>query len=201
MNETAAVEYRIDANDRIVEVNDAWTSFAAQNGGEGLLSAVVMDRVLWEFLTDATTIHLYQAMCKKLRRGGPAVRFRFRCDAPDVRRLLTMSMTCGESDSITFEVTSAAEQVRPPIPLMDLPASVNTGSHVSMCGWCKRIRAPSGAWVEIERGIQALGLFQAHARLPAVSHGICNVCELALSTELDRMTVTLGPLPDIAHPR
>lgn len=198
VNVSPAIAYRIDANDRIVEVSDEWVSFAAENGGVGLRPALVIGHVLWDFLADATTVHLYQAMCKALRRGGPVIQFRFRCDAPDLRRLLAMTMTCGDADSITFKVTSVAQQVRAAIPLMGLSSAISTGPHVTMCGWCKRVRTATAAWVEIEHGIEALGLFQGQARLPAVSHGICDTCELVLSTELDRMTVTLGPLPDLA---
>ena len=195
-----AVAYRIDADDRIIDVNEAWISFAERNGGDGLRPELVIGHVLWDFLTDSTTVHLYHGICKQLRSGGPTVQFRFRCDAPDVRRLLAMKMVCGDAGSIEFTVTPVAEQPRVTLPLVGVSSS-NPGPLVSMCGWCKRVRAPDATWVEIERGIEALGLFQSTTPLPAVSHGICDACELAMSVDLDSLTVTLGPLPDASRLR
>jgi hypothetical protein len=194
-NADHAVAYRIDVDDRIVEVNDAWVAFAGANDGDALRPDRVTGRVLWEFLTDATTIHLYQVMCAQLREGGAPIRFRFRCDAPDVRRLLGMEMTCTDGSCIEFRVTPVADQTRVSAPFMGVSSASMSDRLISMCSWCKRVRRPDHAWVEIEDGLEALGLFQSASPAPAVTHGICEGCESAL-LNVPKELVTLGPLPD-----
>ena len=43
-----------------------------------------------------------------------------------------------------------------------------------MCGWCKRVFW-WGEWVEVEAYVQESDVLEA-ARLPWLSHGICDVC-------------------------
>ncbi|HEX6133089.1 MAG TPA: hypothetical protein VFZ24_03835, partial [Longimicrobiales bacterium] len=72
MDSRSHVVYRIDGDDRLAGVNAAWTEFAEANGGDALRPARVIGRVLWDFLADSTTVHLYRVMCARVRDGlGP----------------------------------------------------------------------------------------------------------------------------------
>ena len=192
-NPGQAVVYRIDAHDRLTDVNDAWVAFAASNGAGALRPADVSGRVLWDFLSDATTVHLYRTLCTRLRNGGPPVEFRFRCDAPDLRRLLEMEMTCTDGECIAFSVTPVAEQRRATLSFVGVSQSADGDRLISMCSWCKRVQLADLTWVEIEDSIEKLMLFQS-ASPPPVSHGICEGCEAAL-WETPKELLTLGTLP------
>lgn len=172
------VVYRIDREDRIAEVNDGWLAFAAANRGQELQPAHILGRTLWDFLADDTTKHLYQAMVRRLRHGGLPVRFRFRCDSPSRRRLLSMEITSDHAGGARFRVTSVLEDPRPSIALLD-PMQVRDGRLLAICGWCKQIRLPAGDWVEVEEAVRVLGLF-ARNHLPGLTHGICPPCYSAI---------------------
>ena len=192
-SENPPVIYTIDADDRIIEVNDGWVVFARNNAGDELAPARVAGRKLWDFVTDATTVSLYRAMCQRLRLGGPPIRFQFRCDAPSIRRLLSMEMASPDRVTIQFTVRPVSEQARTPVPVVAQTSAVAAGPLISMCSWCKRVRIPDGTWVEIEQALDTFGLFQEFSDLPALTHGICESCERALARDLEDKTVILGP--------
>lgn len=172
------VRYRIDRDDRIAEVNDAWPKFATENEGDGLEPSRILSRSIWDFLADDTTIQLYKSMIRQVREGGPPMRFRFRCDAPDRRRLLAMEITSNLEGDVMFNVSSAVEQSRPYVSLLG-HADVHSGGFLVMCAWCKQIPLSTGRWVEAEEAVNALGLFSGSPlpgidprHLPLVFH--CN---------------------------
>jgi len=65
--------YRVDAQDRIVFANDEWYAFARENGARPLKPDSVIQRLLWDFIGNAETQHLFQILLKKIRRPGVAV--------------------------------------------------------------------------------------------------------------------------------
>src|SRR6185436_20078162 len=103
------VVYRINAHDELVHVNDAWTAFADDNGAAAQGASHVLGRVLWTFVTDSTTRHIYKRMVDRVRIDGTPIRFQFRCDAPGRRRLLAMEIARADNGSVEFAVTSVAE--------------------------------------------------------------------------------------------
>jgi hypothetical protein len=200
MDDSWPVLYRIDSEDRLAELNDGWLAFAQANQGQALHSSNILGRSLWDFVADAETRHLYQVMVQRLREAGPPVRFRFRCDAPDRRRLLAMEITGDKTGGIQFSVTPVLEEPRVSISLLD-PSHARGEHFLTMCSWCKRTRLPTGRWVEIEEAVEELGLFE-DSPLPGVSHGICSTCNEAVVGALYPAagaagTVTLGALHPI----
>ncbi len=193
------VRYRIDHEDRIAEVNEGWSSFAERNGGWGIDVSGILGRQLWSFLADLPTVSLYQSMVRRVRGGGPAVRFQFRCDAPACRRLLAMEIA-GEPDGVVrFDVAGVKEVPRPAVELLE-PARPRSGRYLTMCGWCNRIRVQEETWVEVENAISELGLFGVQV-MPGITHGICPRCHDAMVSQLDESVAgaspaTLGALPE-----
>ena len=183
MSSGTVVQYRIDAEDRLTEVNDAWAAFAAANGGDALQPSQVVGRRLWDFLADPTTRALYRAMLVRLRRDGPPIRFGFRCDAANVRRFLSMEMTAEPGGGVLFSLTSIATEPRTSVTLLEL-GHAHSMAMITACGWCNQIRLPSGEWVEVEAAVMTLGLFGG-GPLPDLSHGICTECESVLTAALD----------------
>ena len=169
---TDPVMFSIDRHDEIVEVNDAWTTFALANDAPELVHERVLQRSLWDFIADATTRQLYGDLLLRVRRGTPA-RFSFRCDSPTARRHLEMRLTPGPDDAVQFESVVLASEVRVQQPLWD--RHVRRGEDlVRVCAWCKRVDL-AGEWVEVEEAIGRLRIFERHD-IPSLSHGICPDC-------------------------
>lgn len=192
------VTYSIDSTDHLIQVNEAFTAFADVNDGGTLHPDQVLGRLLWDFLTDETTKSLYRDMVQRVRRRNVPVRFKFRCDAPDLKRLLAMEIDKGEGDAVRFTVTSVLEERMLSAARAAIRMS-ESGALLTICGWCKRVPLASGEWGEIEAAVDELGLFDSESTM-RLSHGMCPTCYDAVMGMIDDPevgasgSVTLGGL-------
>jgi hypothetical protein len=167
------IRYRVDAEDRLVEFGGEWDAFAAANGAAGLTIEHLRGRPLPALVT-GTEMQSLTAMLLKRARAAGEVEVPFRCDAPDARRFLSMSLRRAAEDGVVIETTLLRTEPRPAVALFDenVPRS---GELLVVCSWCKRVRLDGQQWVEVEDAVATLGLFEA-AALPQLSHGICPPC-------------------------
>lgn len=193
-----AVVYCIDSHDRLTEVNEAWQIFAAANEGQSLHADRILGQPLWNYIVDSTTQQLYRTLLQRAREGGKPVQFRFRCDAPDIQRLLAMKITADKSGGLCFSVTPVREKSRPPISLLRADRTTNLQEFVTLCSWCKQVRLSNDDWVDVDVAVRALGLF-GQEPLPAITHGMCPTCYTAMMGAVEQpntagMEITLGPI-------
>lgn len=177
--------YRVDQHDVIVFVDSEWDRFDAANDGQGIASSSVLGRPLWDFVGDSTTRQLYRNLLQRVR-DDRQLRFNFRCDSPDRRRLMEMEMAPEELGGVQFRTRTVSETERATQALWDRREN-RSGDLVVACGWCKKIQV-EGAWEEIEDAVTHLRLFE-HGLLPAITHGICEECHQAV---LATLTVSSG---------
>jgi hypothetical protein len=173
----APITYRIDRDDRLIEVCDNWHVFAVQNGGPTPHATALLGRTLWEFIADPPTVHLYQLMVDRVRRGATAVRFQLRCDAPDRRRLITMEISGADAGIVTFRAT----------PIYEARTATSTAATAGaaglpllpVCSWCSRFRLVGDHWVEAETAVDALGIFQT-STVPDVGRSIAAISRITV---------------------
>lgn len=111
-------EYVIDGDDVIREVNDAWKTFAQENHAEGL-GDEVLGNWLWQYLSGMEVKHLFRVLLDRVRESQEVGRVPFRCDAPGLRRHMTLEMT----------------------PLPDSASAFPPGS------WKRKTGPRSGSWI------------------------------------------------------
>ena len=176
--------HRIDRDGRICFVNADWLAFAAENGWP-VTRAEVLGRALMASISDPRTRHVYALLIDRVRRAGSLVPFRYRCDAPDCRRLLEMRMHYHpELDQVEFRGRAISIERREPVAVLDVSRTPRSSATISVCSWCKAVQTAQ-AWIELEQAVMRLGLFVAET-LPRISHGICPDC----SGRLSRLTTT-----------
>lgn len=173
--------YRLNDRDEIVSVNEAWDAFASANSAGHMTASHVVGRPLWGFITDHTTRLLYRDILARVRGGHP-VRFVFRCDSPDCRRLLEMEASGGPDGLIKFRSRTLSVEERQPQALLE-PDRPHSEALLRVCGWCKKVDV-GGRWAEVEEGVSLLGLFE-HSILPKVTHAICEACYERMVATLD----------------
>ncbi|MBK1705171.1 PAS domain-containing protein [Halochromatium glycolicum] len=168
--------HRINADGRISFVNDHWLAFASNNGYE-TSRTLVLGQALIDAISDEETQHIYAQLIERVCASGRAIRFGYRCDAPDRRRWMQMRMhRLPASEEIEFASELLHEEPRPPVALIHPPRPPSPPEDVlSMCSWCKAVLAEQ-SWVEIEQAVIKLRLFVADG-MPRISHGICPDCK------------------------
>jgi hypothetical protein len=168
--------YRVDAQDRITFVDANWLSFAAKNGLPALTAEAVGGKVLWDFITEPTSRQFYKIFAAQARATGHIITVPFRCDGPEQRRFMKMFIVPQPEGALEFRSLLEREEARPRVDLFDAKTP-RTGEFISVCAWCKQVKAAD--WVEAEVAVQELQLFN-RPRLPQISHGICPDCSKAL---------------------
>ena len=176
---STAVIYEIDDSDRVVAVNDTWTTFAVANDAPELSAPAILGTRLWDAVTDATTRQLYQGLLDRVRHGE-VVSYTYRCDGPAVRRDMVMRVSLEDRRvRFTSRIHEAVNRDSQPILNRRVPRS---GELIRVCGWCKRIALSDDRWEEVEVAIPELGLHAAHV-LPELTHGICPSCVARVTSD------------------
>ncbi len=179
-NAAPAVIYEVDASDALVAMNDAWQSFAIANGAPHLMRDRILGRPLWDFISDETTRLVYDVVLRQVRNGARS-RFEYRCDSPDRRRLMEMSIAPGPAGHVVFEsATICVEWHR--------DTAAPTGEMLARtCGWCKRAHTRQDGWREL--GLESTGHGPGGPRSPVIANGMCSDCYSRVMNSVDDRTV------------
>lgn len=171
-----AVTCSYELDDRLIirNLGPGWDEFAAENGARDLISPAPLGRPLLMFLTDATTVHLYEQLFHRVLTAKRAITFPIRCDAPALRRYLDLTISLTPRGGFLVSSVLVRSEPRAPIGLLATHVSRGDGM-VAMCSWCKRVHA-TGRWLEVEEAVARLGLFERRQQ-PLVTHGICDACQ------------------------
>ncbi|MFZ0133251.1 MAG: hypothetical protein WAK95_11960 [Desulfobacterales bacterium] len=177
--------YLIDKNDKIISVSNNWSTFAQQNMGATERSPNnVIGSSLWSFIQDEETTHLYEIIIQKIRKNLRPVNIPFRCDSPEERRFLNLSIVPMKNDFITFLSQIVETESRDPVQL--LRYNINSSdTFIRICSMCKKIALSETEWREIEDAIKILNLFEKDP-LPQLTHGICEPCYTAAMANFEK---------------
>lgn len=195
------VESLLDGLDGIAFVTDGagtivaigqshWNAFAKANDGENLCDGRgVLGQSVFSFITGEAVSELYRRWFEVVLSGrAPRARVLTRCDSPNVRRELMVTITPllrapGNIGAVLFQSQTLSEEVRPKISLFDFAAERRRLSRqgalpvLAMCSYCQNVNFPigssedDGAWISAERYYRQGG--QTDVR---ISHGICPQC-------------------------
>lgn len=174
--------YRIDGQDRIVHVNQAWLDFAQENQAPELTRSRVLSEKLGRFIADWETRHLYDIIYRRIRETGQTMKLPFRCDSPCHRRFLQLTIRlCGRGGELEFSGRMKRIERRAPVRFLQQDAR-RQEVFIIICGWCKKIRTGEDTWQEVEDAVPRHGLFGCDS--PSLSHGICPECFAQVRREL-----------------
>ena len=150
--------YRVDAADRIITVSGDWAGFARANEGRAVRAEAVLETSLWRHITGLENRLVYRQIMDYVRSRGRSVRFLFRCDGPEARRLVGMRVAPERHGGCCFETAILLERRRPRLPLLDVRAP-KSPDVLALCNWCMRAdcgplgwRALDDPWVQRNAG-------------------------------------------------
>jgi len=176
-DDLTAIVYRIDQDDRLVDVNDNWRKLATANQTRELANPAILYRPIWDFIVDFETRAIYELLFAKVRISKSSVDFPFRCDTPSMRQFMRMEIHPQTHDAIMLISRVTRVEARPIVHWLDVSLA-RAETWLTICSWCKRVELPYGYWCEVEEAVESLGLFGT-SELPKMSHGMCPECALS----------------------
>ena len=106
--------YWFDGEDRIVKADADWQRGADANDAPDLTVAAVKQQHLSDFISDPTSIHLWEILLRRTRDEG-RLSVSIRCDAPDARRVLRLALARdGGLVRVTAHVVAESVQLLDP---------------------------------------------------------------------------------------
>lgn len=166
------MNYRIDVDDRIVSWSEEYSGFAEANDGAELADVAMHGRSLWDFIKDDRTSMVYRSLVDRAREGHSSS-FCFRCDGPDTRRHLSMTITGIEDGGVSFDVDEVSVEGRERQSILDR-REPRSNEFVLFCSWCSRLRIAID-WHELETAVPLLGIID-EVNLPKLEYVMCDTC-------------------------
>ena len=164
------VIYRIDTGDRITFINSGWMHFAITNGLNPEQSKSVIGNRMWAYISDLTVRHFYKILMDKVRKTGKCIAVPFRCDSPDMLRLMEMKITKLGDGALEFQNILIRQRRR------KKPAFAQTTPKQKMplmCLGCDKVKVTN--WIEPDLAVRQMKIFEKTIA-PLVSHDVCPQC-------------------------
>ena len=185
--------WQVGADDRITSVNEAFVEYATANKAPHLDERII-GQSTWEHITGAEAEHIYRQLFDRVRECGARVSFDYRCDTPDRRRILNLTIQSKPEGVLDFTSTVVQEFPRPSMAIIDADVD-RSAEMVVMCSSCKKVENRD-RWLELEQAVNQMGLFRSEP-IPRVSHGLCPDCEAEFTALIE--SIDFPPLdPSIA---
>jgi len=171
---TPLFAYRIDRRDQIVSVGAECEAFATQNGAPHLTERTVLGMPLWTFVHGSETRHLYRLLVDRVRNERSPIEFPFRCDSPDVRRLMQMKLVPLINDHVEFRVRIIDRHPRS-APNTLLTPPLGRSRLFDACVLCHCVNTGANGWLDCDEAENVLmKISETPAR--ALMHCVCPEC-------------------------
>lgn len=175
--------YKIDSFDRIIDVSKNWNKFANDNhAARSSFYPEIINKSLWNFIADKETINLYQMAVEKVRSSNKIVNIPIRCDSPELKRFIEISIKPLPDNIIEFSSKIIGIERRDPVELLDFYID-RSDEFIKICSYCKQVEIAENEWVETDKAIIELDLFGSYI-LPRLTHGVCPLCYESIMEKL-----------------
>jgi hypothetical protein len=173
------VSYRLDNQDRIVEVGGDWDRVAKENDGTEVLANRIIGTKLYAHVSDEPSRMFVWTMLDSVRKlFRPSVKL-YRCDCPDFKRQMEMTIIPEAAGGLLVQHRLISQEQQPQrIRFKGLAGGhsgqTNRRTLVLRCTMCVKLRV-GGIWNEPDAKLLA-GLSQENG-VAQVAYGICEDCQ------------------------
>lgn len=180
--------YWLDQSRKIIDVSGPWDEFAVENNGRDALAGRVRGRLLWEFIKGDATRMWMDTLINLAVVTGRQVERLYRCDSPDLKRNMKMTIIPGYDTLIKIEHQLLSTERK----------HVSSRFHYSgddlpgirkRCSICGRINSPEG-WSEPDREALDKGL-EGDISFRVI-YTVCDDCSSDLVSRRGRVNITAG---------
>ena len=145
-----STRYVIDENMRIVAVGGDWEKFGQENQAQNLSFSDVKNRSIFDFVLGETSRIWLHSLIRMAMETKQTVHQSYRCDSPDAKRYMLMTITPEENGNLTIEHTLTSEQPRQHRVEINYSASENENAKVLHCNVCGKLHV-DGEWIDVDR--------------------------------------------------
>ncbi|MEQ8848990.1 hypothetical protein [Botrimarina sp.] len=177
------VTYVIDSDDRLIDVGEAWSQFAADNeGSDRLQPDSVVGESLWHFIRGESLTELYKLVLRRVRESGQPLEFPYRCDSPGFRRRMRMRVEPIGNGRVGFR--SETLSVTPREGALAAHACDSGATALKRCSICNLFRVNSGEWTDALAAVTDGAVLDRESRVQIV-WTVCERCRADLRSMLD----------------
>jgi hypothetical protein len=187
--------YHTNQKKIITDLNEAFAAFAKENWRPDFKRTDLVGKSLLSQITDPATKHLYSILLERLRETNQPLTLPYRCDSPDIKRYMEMTITPATDGIVEWNSRILNEEPRPPVPLLDIRQERHE-KWLRVCSWCKRCSVPewlaeqvdsppAESWIELEELMPLLGGL-ASAGMPMITHTACPDCYEKVLSSIER---------------
>lgn len=169
--DASSLYYLLDGRDRIADAGGAWDRFAMENDGNDILRERVIGSSIYDHVVGDTSGMFLRTLLSSVRLLGRPLTRPYRCDSPDTKRFMEMTLVAEEDDSVRL----SHRLVRSEPFGQRFIFTVERGRQAFLvrCSMCNRVKR-SNHWMEPEVAAQT-GEFQA-GQPQSVIYGVCPRC-------------------------
>jgi hypothetical protein len=182
------LSYRLDNQDRIIEVGGDWDRIARENDGGEVVAERVLGTTLYTHVSDGPGRMFVWTMLDSVRKlFRPSTKL-YRCDSPDCKRQMEMTILPQSGGGLlvqhrTIKIEPLAPRVRYVGQAWQRSSGLR-GGLVLRCSMCVKLKI-DGVWYEPEVAIRA-GLIEPGG-IAKVAYGVCEHCsEVARRPPMNR---------------
>jgi len=167
-------QYELDHDNRIVDVDETWSAFAAENGTDALERNKVLGRDIASYIAGWSLADMYTTVFDYVRDNQVVVVAPFRCDSPESRRYMELEIAPRPERHLQLTGRLVRQQDHPYVPLLDLKQKRN-GQWQVVCSVCRRIKIAGEQWLEVEDALDDPYAIPDEG-LPLLTHDVCPDC-------------------------
>lgn len=164
--------YTLDNTNRIIDVGGDWDDFAHQNDRAGAVSANVIGKSIWDFISGFDVQNFLSAVIAFVRVREEEFDTLYRCDSAETPRLCRMEVT--PLDDNTVEVKNVLLQ-HPEIAPASNVLELDHNRCFNRCSKCCRFKIGED-WIE--------AFAYPHANLFPDSHVLCPDCKVEIRADM-----------------
>jgi hypothetical protein len=166
------VSYRLDDQDRIVEVDSNWDRIALENDGEAVVADRILGTKLYAHVTDEPSRMFVWTMLDSVRKlHRPSVKF-YRCDSPDLKRHMQMTILPETGGGLLVQHRLIRTE-KVPLRVRFAGPSGARSKLILRCTMCVKLKI-EGVWIAPDAAVLA-GVSQADGTV-RVAYSICEDC-------------------------
>ncbi len=163
--------YWLDADNAISGVSGPWDRFAQDNEGSAASSSDIAGKPIWSFISGDSSRMWLEALLQLARLTGQAISRPYRCDSPDLKRYMSMTIIPEGSGRLRVEHAILATEARHAPVYIRYAAKATLPSFYQRCSVCGRVRhTPAEPWLEPDEHCA-----QGKAEL-SVIYAVCEDC-------------------------